>query len=163
MPKKYLNPGPIKFDAVVRSTGVGQSLATFVSFPHDLKQTYGVGNLVPIKATFDNRVVYQGSLAKMGGDHAMLLIRKDIREQIGKGPGEKVRVIVDLDDKPRVVKIAKDVKDALKESDLLKQFELMAYTHRKEYVQWIESAKKPETRTNRIKKMREELSKKFSK
>ncbi len=29
-------------------------------------------------------------------------------------------------------------------------FEKFAYTHRKEYVQWIESAKKPETRERRI-------------
>ncbi|WP_228437839.1 YdeI/OmpD-associated family protein [Chryseobacterium sp. 7] len=32
-------------------------------------------------------------------------------------------------------------------------FDKMSYTHRKEYIRWIEEAKKPETRENRKIKM----------
>jgi uncharacterized protein YdeI (YjbR/CyaY-like superfamily) len=31
-------------------------------------------------------------------------------------------------------------------------FEKFSYTHKKEYVEWIEGAKKQETRANRVKK-----------
>ena len=163
MTKKFINPGPIEFEAIINRSGDAPNSSAFIDFPQDLKQVYGVGNLVPVKVTFDRRIKYQGSLAKMGGDHAMILIRKDVREQLGKGPGEMVSVIVELDDKPRELTINSDIKQILSTTGLLAQFESMAYSHRKEYLQWIETAKKPETRINRINRMCEELSAKFNK
>jgi hypothetical protein len=158
MAKVYKNPGPIAFKAVIRrNTDVANSSA-WVEFPYDLKETYGVGNLVPYKAVFDRRVAYQGSLAKMGGPHAMILLRKDVRAKLGKEPGESVEVVVELDDKPRELDLAKDVKQALKAAGLWEKFDSMAYTHRKEYVQWIEGAKRPETRLSRMTKMCEMLA-----
>jgi hypothetical protein len=158
MPKIYKNPGPITFTAVIRrNTDVANSSA-WIEFPRDLKETYGVGNLVPYKATFDGRVTYQGSLAKMGGPSAMILLRKDIRAELGKEPGESVEVIIELDDKPRELIITKDIKQALQSANLWEKFNALAYTHRKEYVQWIEGAKKPETRQRRIQKMLQMLT-----
>jgi hypothetical protein len=157
MAKVYKNPGPIKFTAPIRrNTDVANSSA-WIEFPYDLKETYGVGNLVPYKAVFDGRVVYQGSLAKMGGPNAMILLRKDVRAELGKEPGESVEVVVELDDKPRELDIAKDVMQALRDAGLWEKFDALAYTHRKEYAQWIEGAKRPETRLSRIAKMREML------
>jgi antitoxin component of MazEF toxin-antitoxin module len=153
MAKQYKNPGPLSFTAVIRrNTDVANSSA-WIEFPYDLKETFGVGNLVPFKATFDGKTVYRGSLAKMGGPSAMVLLRKDVRAQIGKEPGDKVEVVLELDDTPREVEIPADAKKALKDAGLLEGFEKMAYTHRKEYIRWIEEAKRPETRTNRIEKM----------
>lgn len=158
MAKAYKNPGPIKFKAVIRrNTDVANSSA-WIEFPYDLKETFGVGNLVPYKATFDSRVTYRGSLAKMGGPKAMILLRKDIRSELAKEPGESVEVVVELDDKPREVAVAKDLKQALQTAGLWKKFNSLAYTHRKEYVQWVESAKKPETRVRRIIKTCEMLT-----
>lgn len=96
----------------------------------------------------------------MGGPQAMILLRKDVEAELGKRPGEKVEVVVELDDKPREVKVPVDVKKALQAAGLWEQFEKLAYSHRKEYVIWIEDAKKPETRTNRIHKMIEMLKEK---
>jgi len=42
-------------------------------------------------------------------------------------------------------------------------FDAMPYSHRKEYVQWIEAAKKPETRLRRIEQAREKLRERLSK
>jgi hypothetical protein len=158
MARVYKNPGPISFTAVIqRNTDVANSSA-WINFPYDLKETYGVGNLVPYKATFDGRVVYQGSLAKMGGPNAMILLRKDVRAELGKEPGQSVEVAVELDDKPRELTVAADVKEALQDAGLWEKFSGLAYTHRKEYVQWIEDAKKPETRLKRVQKMCEMLA-----
>jgi hypothetical protein len=153
MTKQYKNPGPLAFTATILRNGDVNNSSAYIPFPYDLKETFGVGNLVPFKATFDGRVTYSGSLAKMGGPEAMLLLRKDVRAALGKGPGETVGVVVELDDKPRELAIAKDVKTALLSAGVWEKFEKLAYTHRKEYVRWIEDAKKPETRTNRIQKM----------
>lgn len=43
-----------------------------------------------------------------------------------------------------------DVEKALKKAKLLANFDAMSYSHRKEYIQWIDSAKKEETRLKRI-------------
>jgi uncharacterized protein YdeI (YjbR/CyaY-like superfamily) len=43
------------------------------------------------------------------------------------------------------------LKKALAKSKTAKtRFDKLSYTHRKEHVQWIESAKRPETRARRI-------------
>lgn len=156
--KVYKNPGPIGFKAVIkRNTAVANSSA-WMEFPYDLKEMYGVGNLVPYKATFDGRVTYRGSLAKMGGPGAMILLRKDVRAELGKEPGDSVEVVVELDDQPRELAVAADIKRALRAAGCWEGFSVLAYSHRKEYVQWIEGAKKPETRARRIDKMCEMLA-----
>ncbi len=54
--------------------------------------------------------------------------------------------------KDRTVEIAKDVKREFKLAGLLGYFESLAYSHRKEYIRWIETAKREETRKSRIEK-----------
>jgi hypothetical protein len=152
MARVFKNPGKITFSGEIkRNTEVDNSSA-WIEFPYDLKETYGVGNLVPFKANFDGKVTYRGSIAKMGGPLPMILLRKDVREAINKQPGESVEVTIELDDKPREVRLPDDAMKALKEAGVLEIFEKLAYTHRKEYVNWIEEAKKPETRLKRIEK-----------
>jgi len=148
--KKFRNPGPIAFTGTVRRNTEVANSSAWIAFPHDLKATFGVGNLVPYKATFDGAVAYRGSLAKMGGEQAMILLRKDVRAQLGKEPGDEVAVVIELDESPREVEVAGDVRSALEAAGAWERFEGMAYTHRKEYVAWIEAAKRPETRARRI-------------
>jgi hypothetical protein len=152
------NPGPIEFEGKIQEAQMRDNTAMWIDFPYDLKETYGKGNLVPVKITFDGRVKYSGSLAKMGGEHAMILLRKDIQAQLGKEAGQKVKVRVELDTTERKVELAQDGKTALVEAGLLEKFQGMAFTHQREYHQWIEGAKRPETRANRIAKMIEMLS-----
>ncbi len=54
--------------------------------------------------------------------------------------------------KNRTVEIARDIKKEFKLAGVLAYFEKMAYSHKNEYVRWIESAKRAETRKNRISK-----------
>ncbi|HEX4773893.1 MAG TPA: YdeI/OmpD-associated family protein [Candidatus Saccharimonadales bacterium] len=77
---------------------------------------------------------------------------KDVRDELGKQPGESVEVVVELDDKTRELAVPADFKKELRQAGLWEGFEKLAFTHRKEYVQWIEDAKKPETRTRRVAK-----------
>lgn len=58
----------------------------------------------------------------------------------------------------KTVVVAGDIKKEFKAAGLLGYFENLAYSHRKEYIRWIEEAKKPETRANRIAKAIEKLS-----
>jgi len=155
MPKPTKDPGPISFTAAIEQGGHDEG--AWVVFPHDLKETYGIGNLVPIVATFDG-IEYQGSIAKMGG-RSLLLVRKDIRERLGKGKDDMVEVTVTVDATPRVIDVPKDLQKALAGSSKSKAaFEKMSYSHQREYTQWIESAKRVETRVARVAKAVEMLA-----
>ena len=160
MPKHFVNPGPIRFTATIQPSGDERNSSAYIDFPYDLAATFGVDNLVPFKATLDGRVIYRGSLTKMGGASAMLLLRKDVRAELGKGPGEVVDVVVELDEVPREVIIPDDVKLALETANLLETFEALSYSRRHDYVEGIRDATKLETRLQRIEIMFEQLAEK---
>jgi uncharacterized protein YdeI (YjbR/CyaY-like superfamily) len=63
--------------------------------------------------------------------------------------GETVEVELELDTKPRTVRVPKDLASAL-DHEARAAFDRMSYTHRKEYVEWIKEAKRDETRRRRI-------------
>lgn len=103
-------------------------------------------------------VPYRGILTRMGTDFHMLIILKSIREQIGKTFGDEVKITVELDTEPRVLEVPKDLlKELKKDKEAKAFFEKLSYTHQREYVMWIEEAKKEETRARRILKAIEML------
>jgi len=64
----------------------------YVEFPYDVKKLFGKGR-VKVHATFDG-VAYNGSLVRMGTPGYIIGLRKDIRHQIGKQPGDVVLVTI---------------------------------------------------------------------
>jgi hypothetical protein len=148
MAEKCKNPGRIEFDGEIRSRDGG---GAFVEFPHDVEALYGVRGRVPVRVSFDG-LAYRGSLVRMGTPKHLLLILKEIREKLGKGPGDRIRVAVDLDDTPRVVVLAADVEAAYKKAGVLERYRAMAFSHQREHALWIGEAKRAETRERRIAK-----------
>ena len=142
--KKYKFKAPIE-------RPVGATGGTCVFFPYDVQEEFGTKGRVPVKVTF-NGVPYTGSMIKYGMPQHMLPVLKGIREQIDKGPGDTIDVVVWKDEEERVVAIPAPFKAQLKKEGLLAGFEKLSYSHRKEYVRWIEGAKKEETRQNRMAK-----------
>ena len=64
--------------------------AAYVEVPFDIKALFGKGRL-SVHAAFDG-VPYDGQIVKMGTPCYIIGVRKDIRKQIGKTFGDKVRV-----------------------------------------------------------------------
>ena len=70
----------------------------YIEFPHDLKKEFGKGR-VKVSAQFDNEL-YEGSIVNMGVKNAdgsicyVIGILKDIRNKIGKQPGDSVNVTI---------------------------------------------------------------------
>lgn len=62
----------------------------YIEIPFDVKETFGRGR-VKVHATFDGQT-YDGSLVRMKTPCHILGIRKDIRDKIGKQPGDIVHV-----------------------------------------------------------------------
>ena len=142
------DPGPLEFEAtLLRSDASGA--ACFVDFPWKLKETFGRGNLVPVRVLWDGQVEYQGSLAMMGGEAAMLLCRKDVVAKLGKTAGDRVHVRVELDAAPRAVELPEDLRAAMDEATLV-SWNTLSLSCRREYVAWITDAKREETRQRRV-------------
>ena len=125
--------------------------------PFKVEEVYGKRSQVKVRGTID-KFPYRSSIAPMGnGLHAMV-VKKEIREAIRKSAGDKVHVVMEVDTEERIVVVPDDFRQALEKSKKANEiFDKLSYTHRKEYVQWIESAKKLETRTNRIKSAIEKI------
>ncbi|WBV51092.1 YdeI/OmpD-associated family protein [Chryseobacterium gambrini] len=142
----------VQFKAVIKQNG--EMNAAFVEFPFSTEEVFGKKGQVKIKAVFDDKVEYRGSLAKMKSECHILGLTQEIRKQIGKSFGDEVSVSLTEDKEERIVEIAEDIVLLFNENpDAKVLFDKMSYTHRKEYIRWIEEAKKPETRENRKVKM----------
>lgn len=149
--------GSPKFNWTAEIRGIdGIPNAAQVDLPFDVPSTFGTKGQVKIKATFDG-VLYRGSLANMGQGH-FLLLRKDIREQIGKSIGDRVEVTLELDTDERIVDIPNELQTLLDQDAGIKSFfEALSYTNRKEYARWIADAKRPETKERRLQMTFEKL------
>ena len=142
----------IQFSAVIKQNG--NMNATFVEFPFSTEKLFGKKGQVKIKALFDDAIEYRGSLAKMKSDCHILGLTQEVRKQLGKTFGDEVSVSLIEDKEERTVDIADDIALVFNENQEAKElFDKMSYTHRKEYIRWIEEAKKAETRENRKGKM----------
>ncbi len=140
--KKY------KFTARIESAGGG---GAYILFPYDTEKEFGTKARVPVKVSF-NGVAYKGSLVKYGHPQHMLPILKNIREKIGKRPGERVDVVLERDGSVRTVEVPPVFTALLKKEKLLAGFEKLSFTHRKEYCRWVGEARKEETRQARMTK-----------
>jgi bifunctional DNA-binding transcriptional regulator/antitoxin component of YhaV-PrlF toxin-antitoxin module len=138
----------------------GDGGGTGVLFPYDTQEEFGTKGKVPIHATF-NGVPYTGSLIKYGFPQHTLHLPKEIREELGKAPGDTIDVVVWRDEAERVLEVPEPLLKLMKKEGLLPFFESLSYTHRKEYCRWITDAKKEETRSRRIEKAVEMLKSKI--
>lgn len=134
------------FKATILDAGGG---GAFVEVPFDVEAAFG-SKRPKVKAMIEG-VPYRGILSRMGGPNHILVILKDIRAKIGKSFGDEVKITVELDTEPRVVEVPKDlIKELKKHKEAKAFFDKLSYTHQREYVMWINEAKKEETRARRI-------------
>src|SRR5688500_3840755 len=141
------------FTATIQNAGGG---GAFVEVPFDVEKEFG-SKRPKVKATFEG-VPYRGILTRMGTEHHLLIILKEIREKINKTFGDEVTITVEPDTEPRVVEIPNDLmKEFKKEKEAKTFFDKLSYTHQREYVMWINEAKREETRQSRVVKTIEML------
>jgi hypothetical protein len=136
--------------ALVRPEGTGTW--TYVVIPFDSTREFGSRARVRVKGTIDGHP-FKSTLLPNGEGKHFLVVKKEIRDVIGKVHGEMVTVKMSLDSSPRSLTIPSDMMKALERDSKAKaMFGAMSFSHRKAYVEWIEQAKKRQTREQRIKK-----------
>ncbi len=93
---------------------------------------------------------YRSTVATMGGRFLIPLSAKN-RAAAGVSAGDEVEVDVELDTAPREVEVPADLAAALDaHPELRGRFDRLAFTHRKEHVRAVKSAKAEATRQRRV-------------
>ena len=135
-----------RFEAAIqRSTGWG----AFVLFPHDTVVEFHRKGRVPVKALFGG-LAYTGSLMPSAAGYHRISVPREICVQLGKVPGDLIDVVLWQDDSPRTIEMPVEFVRLLRKERLVTKFEALSITRRKEYRNWILSAKRAKTRSRRL-------------
>jgi Bacteriocin-protection, YdeI or OmpD-Associated/Domain of unknown function (DUF1905) len=130
--------------------------AAYFCLPFDPIKEYGRKSHIKVKATIDGEL-YRGSLVDMGWG-TFLGVTQAVRKKIGKNPGDIVHVTLEEDQEERIIEVPGDLADLFRIHPQAGEFfSCLSYTNRKEYVNWILSAKREETRKSRLAKTMELL------
>ena len=88
-----------------------------------------------------------------GNGAHVIQINKTMQREPGLSTGDRTKVTLAIDDQSRTVIVPTDLKQALSKNKTVdKFFSALAYSHQKEYVDWITEAKREETRERRLSK-----------
>jgi hypothetical protein len=139
----------VKFEAVL-SSDPGGGGGTFISIPGDVAAQLGLGGMPKIQAVIAG-APYRGSLRPMGDGTYSLGVLKSIQAGAGVGAGDRITVLLELDNAPRTVDVPADLARVLaKDKRAAAAWEKLSFTNKKELAGSLESAKKPETRERRL-------------
>ena len=119
-----------------------------IPVPFDPKAVFGKVR-APVKVTL-NGYTFRTTISSMGGA-TFVPLRRRHREAAGLEGHETLRVTFELDEGLREVTVPEDLRKALAAKPLLRaRWDRLSYTHRREHVEALEGAKKPETRARRL-------------
>jgi hypothetical protein len=133
-----------RFEAVLQSEGPG----AFVEVPLDVPALFGRAR-APVRASI-NGYRYRTTVAVYGGRY-YLPVNRSVRDGAALAVGDPVVVTLEPDLAPREVEVPEDLAAALAgDRAASAAFDRLSYTHRREHVEWIVGAKRPETRRRRV-------------
>jgi len=154
MAQKYMNPGRIAFEAVIKTTDGG---GAFVEFPYDVEEKYGVKGRSPSRSPSTaslTRARWSGWTPNATSSSSSRRSERSWERTGRQDPGDR---------RPRrrarVVVLSPDVEAAYKKAKVFERYRAMSFSHQRERNLWIEDAKQDETRKRRIAKSVEELRK----
>ena len=125
-----------------------QKTATMFRVPFDLREAFGRAR-PPVRVTIRGHTWRTTPGIYGGVGH--VVVNRAVKAATGVDAGDRVRVAMELDTDPRTVRLPSDLRRALAaDAAAERAFEALSFTHRRQYVDWIEEAKRPETRSRRI-------------
>jgi hypothetical protein len=123
--------------------------ACFIRVSPEVMTALGDKKRLPVKVTI-NSYTYRTTVAVYGGKF-YLGVRREIREAAGVTAGDRLTVGLEYDADLRTVDLPDALRAAL-EADAVAAaaFETLSYTRKKEFIQWVTGAKRPETQRRRM-------------
>ena len=120
--------------------------------PFNVEKEWGTRARVSVKGTV-NGFEFRTSIFPNGDGTHHMMVNKAMRDEAKAKPGDEVRVTLEPDTAPRVVEVPAGFQKALNKHQEAKAiFEKFPPSHKKAYLEYIEEAKRPETRAARIEK-----------
>lgn len=140
-----------EFEAILTAKGPGGAW-TFLPIPFDVQAIFGSKGRVAVAGTLNGFSFRNSVLPEGDGTHSMM-VGKELQAGAGAKAGERVRVAMWRDDEERTVEVPEDFAAALDgDAKVGTFFAGLTASQKKEYVDWIVSAKQAATRTGRIEK-----------
>jgi hypothetical protein len=115
----------------------------------DQVASLGAGKTPPVSVTINGRTA-QARVGRMRGQN-LLGFSKKLRADLGVEIGQTVDAVIALDAMPRTVEVPAALATALqRDAEAKAVFEKLAPSHKKEFVRWVDEAKRAETRQSRV-------------
>jgi len=127
-----------------------------VRIPFDVEKTFGTKARLSVKGTI-NGFAFQTSIFPDGEGNHTMMVNKTMRNGAKAVGGDIVEMVLEPDAAPRTVEVPADLKTLLTKTKTKDTFEKLSYSRKKEYVEFIEAAKREETRIARLQKIIEKL------
>jgi hypothetical protein len=133
---------------------------TYARIPEILQDKNSPFGWVKVRGTIDGYEIRKCHLMPMGNGKLFLPVKAGIRKKLKKDAGDSVRVILYPDIEP--LEVPEEILECLKDDpDAYKFFKRLSDSEKNYYVNWITSAKKEETKVDRIAKTINRLSQKL--
>ena len=135
---------------------------TYIAIPFEREEGAKGFRWVKVTGTIDDLEIKDHRLMPMGGERLFFPVKAQIRNEIGKKAGDWVDLILYKDDEPMA--IPNEITECLEDEPRAHEaFLSFSESERKYYIDWVYSAKKEETKIERIVKMIDRLilNKKF--
>ena len=141
----------VRFETVVGPDDGGTS----IEVPLDVPAVFGRVR-APVRVTVNDHT-YASTVMRYGDRYYLPLSRAN-RSAARVETGDRVDVALVSDDAPRTVEVPADLAAALGAAPGARAaFDGAAVSHRREWVQWVMEAKRPETRERRIGRLVEQV------
>lgn len=137
-----------EFDAAITSEGDGGSWPC-IWIPFDVETTFGKKGRVAVKGMINGHP-FRSSIFSNGSGSHLMMVNKDMRAATGVSVGSTAHFTMEPDNVERTVSVPDDLAEVLEARGQRKRFDALSYSHRKQLVDGIEGAKKPETRAARV-------------
>ena len=131
-----------RFTATLDRRGTG----ALVEVPFDVRIAFGQAR-PPVRATVNGHT-FRSTIAVYGGRY-YLGFNRGVRAAAAAGIGDVLTIDLERDEQERTVDLPADLAAAL-DPKARAAFDGLSVTHRREYVRWLEDAKREQTRKQRI-------------
>lgn len=124
-------------------------------FPHSTMEHFGSKGNIPVSITVDGHAFDHMLLPSKNGHY--LVYNEYIKRAVGKRPGDSVHVTLEKDTRKREIAIPTYIEDYFKNAGVMEMFLKQPDYMKREQINFIEVAKKEETKINRIHTLIERL------
>jgi len=146
---KKKDPKQREFAGKLKAKGPGGAW-TFLPIPFSVEKEFGTKSRIAVSGTM-NGFAFRNSLLPEGDGTHSLAVGKELQAGANAKAGDHVRVILQPDVSERSVEVPAELQRAFREDKQAKAaFDALAYSSRKEYAEWIATAKKAETKAARV-------------